>query len=69
VLISGDFNAHHSWWGCDYEDQAGRMLSHLFDSYNLITINDGQPILLLLPNSRRSIIDLVVVPASLAPLC
>jgi len=67
VLISGDLNAHHSWWGCDYEDQ--RMLSHLFDSYNLVTINDGQPTLLLPPNSRRSIIDLVVVPASLAPLC
>jgi len=28
VLISGDvLNAHHSWWGCDYEDQAGRMFS------------------------------------------
>jgi len=43
VLISCDFNAHHSWWGCDYEDKAGRILSHLFDSYNLIPINDGSP--------------------------
>jgi len=69
VLISGDFNAHHSWWGCDYEDQAGRILSHAFDSFNLITINDGRPTLILPPSSRRSIIDLVVVSPSLAPLC
>jgi len=69
VLISGDFNAHHSWWGCEYEDKAGRMLAHLFDAYNLIPINDSQPTIFLSPNSRRSIIDLLVTSSNLAPLC
>jgi len=69
VLISGDFNAHHSWWGCEYEDGAGRMLAHLFDAYNLIPINDGQPTIILSPNSRRSVIDFLVTSSSLAPLC
>jgi len=57
----------HITRGGDYENKADRMLSHLFDSYNLVPINDGQPILLLSPNSRRSVIDLVVVSSDLAP--
>jgi len=24
IIFVGDFNAHHSWWGCDYEDSTGK---------------------------------------------
>jgi len=40
VIFVGDFNAHHSWWGCDYGDSAGKILSHIIDAHCLITLND-----------------------------
>jgi len=29
VIFTGDFNAHHPWWRCNYEDNARKTLSHL----------------------------------------
>jgi len=36
----GDFNAHHSWWVCCYDDSFGRVLSHVIDTHRLIILND-----------------------------
>jgi len=68
-VIAADVNVHYSWWGCDHEDSAGKTLSRLNDIHNLIIINDRLPTILLPPNIKRSIIDLVLVSSSLAPLC
>jgi len=40
VIITEDVNAHHPWWGCDYEDNAGKTLSRLIDIYDLVIVND-----------------------------
>jgi len=69
VIFSGDINVHHPWWGCDYEDNAGKIFSRLIDAHNLIVLNDRLPTVFLHPNARRSVIDLVLVSASLAPQC
>jgi len=66
MVFVGDFNAHYSWWGCDYEDGAGKILARLIDKHNLVIINDGSPTILLPPSARRSMIDLVLVFAFLA---
>jgi len=41
----------------------------LIDTHNLVILNDCLLTILLPPNARRSIIDLVLVSFSLAPLC
>jgi len=69
VIITGGVNAYHPWWECDYEDSAGKILSRLIDAYNLIIINDRLPTILLPPNAKRSVIDLVLVSANLTPMC
>jgi len=69
IIITGDLNAHHFWWGCDYEDSAGKTFSRLIDTHNLVIANDRLPTILLPPNSRKSVIDLVLTTPSLGTLC
>jgi len=68
VIFVGDFNAQ-SWWGCDYEDGAGKILARLIDKYNLVIINDGSSTILLPPGARGSVVDLVLMSANLAHFC
>jgi len=69
VIFIGDFNAHHPWWGCEYEDSAGKILSCIIEIHNLVTLNDRLPTILLHPNAKRSIIDLTLASDDLASLC
>jgi len=55
VIFIGDFNAHHSWWGCDYEDSAGRILTHIIETHDLVTLNDRLPSIILHPKAKRSV--------------
>jgi len=48
VIFTRDFNAYHPWWGCDYEDNAGKTLSRI-DIHNLVTLNDRLSTILLHP--------------------
>jgi len=68
-IIVGDLNAHHSWWGCDYDDQAGKTLSRIIDSFDLVIANDRAPTILLPPNSRNSVIDLTLISSPLSAKC
>jgi len=56
VIFTGDFNAHHSWWGCEYEDPAGRILAQIIDTHDLVILNDKLPTIILYSNARRSLI-------------
>jgi len=66
IIFVGDFNAHHLWWGCEYEDSADKTLSRIIEGHNLVILNDRFPTILLRPNAKRSIIDLVLVSEGLA---
>jgi len=67
IIFIGDMNAHHSWWKFDYENNAGKILSRLIDTYNLVVLNDRLPTILLPPNARYSVIDLVLISSGFAP--
>jgi len=69
VIFIGDFNAHHSWWGCDYEDSAGRILTHIIETHDLVTLNDRLPSIILHPKAKRSVIDLALASNRLAYQC
>jgi len=56
-------------WGCKYESSAGKILSHVIDSHNLIILNDRSFPTFLHPTSKHSIIDLTLVSEEIAPLC
>jgi len=68
IIFVGDFNAH-PWWGCEYEDSAGKILSRIIEIHNLVTLNDRLFTILLHPNAKRSVIDLVLVSEGLASQC
>lgn len=40
-LFSGDFNAHHTQWGCHDINIFGIDLAHIFGNLNYVIINDG----------------------------
>lgn len=67
-MFVGDFNAHHILWGCDSSDRIGKLLARAAEACDICTTNDDLPTLLLPPNAHISIIDLVAVSSSLAPL-
>jgi len=69
IIITRDINAHHLWWGCDYEGSAGKIFSRLIDSYDLVIANDCLPTILLPSNSKKSVIDLVLITPSFAAPC
>jgi len=66
IIFVGDFNAHHPWWGCEYEDSAGKTLSRIIEGHNLVILNDRFPTILLHSNAKRSVIDLVLASEGLA---
>jgi len=68
-VILGDFNAHHSWWGCSFDDSFGKILSNVIDTHRLIILNDRTSPTLFHPTARHSIIDLVISSEDLAAFC
>jgi len=56
VIFVGDFNAHHPWWGCEYEDSADKSLSRIIEDHNLVTLNDRLSTILLHPNATRVLV-------------
>ena len=39
IIITGDFNAHHTFWGDDKIDQKGQAVLDEIDNSNLIILN------------------------------
>ena len=68
-----DFNAHHTSWRCFKSDCPGRVLLSITD-VNVILINNGiinngNPTLLTPSRTNKSVIDITITSANLAPLC
>lgn len=69
ILIGGDFNSHHTSWGCG---KNCRSVTNLFEAAfenDLIILNDGSPTHINNPDQQNSAIDLTVTSANFALLC
>lgn len=43
VLVTGDFNSPHKYWGSSSNSRKGNILSTFIDSTNLVLLNDKSP--------------------------
>jgi len=68
-IVVGDFNAHHSWWGCQHNDSHGNSLSCAIDMHRLILLNDRISPTLLHPTALHSIIDLTLSSENFSTCC
>jgi exonuclease III len=68
VIIVGDFNYHHHYWGNDSDDSTGNKLAKALDFLNWTILNDDKPTFITPPEISKSIIDLTLATASLAPI-
>lgn len=66
VVIGGDFNAHSSVWGNDYQDSKGEIILDIINNSNMILLNDQSktfvPIQL---NRKATAIDLTLCTANI----
>ena len=68
VLILGDFNSHHSAWGCDSICPRGRRLASFLNDEGLCVLNTGSPTHFTMPSGRTSALDLSLASPQLSPL-
>ncbi|CAH2221497.1 jg1323, partial [Pararge aegeria aegeria] len=69
VLVLGDFNAHHTFWGSHSCDGFATLLVDLFDELNICVLNDGTSTRRVYPNQNpRTAVDLSLCSPSLASL-
>lgn len=66
VIIAGDFNAHHSAWGCNTISPRGRDILDVVDDNNLIILNNGDPTTVGTNKWQPNALDLTIVSLSLA---
>lgn len=68
ILLMGDFNAHHTFWGCYYCDSFGHLLFEVCEEANLCLCNDGSPTKTVLPSQNpRTAVDLTLCSPSILP--
>ena len=68
VLILGDFNSHHSAWGCQTVCTRGRLLASFIGDEDLCVLNSGAPTHFTLPSGQTSVLDLSLSSPQLVPL-
>ena len=68
VLILGDFNSHHSAWGCGSICPRGRLLASFLNDESLCVLNTGSPTHFTLPSGSTSALDLSLASPQLSPL-
>lgn len=68
LLLLGDFNAHHTVWGCDQVNTRGRHLERFISQHALCVLNTGQATHFSLPSGRESVLDLSLCSPQLASL-
>lgn len=62
IMILGDFNGHHQYWGSNYSDPRGKLIaSWLEDNDELVLLNSGLPTHFNARNGNSSCIDLTMV--------
>ena len=67
-LILGDFNAHHTLWGCQDVDARGRVLERFICEESLGILNTGTRTHFTMPSGSTSVLDLSLVSPQLMPL-
>lgn len=68
VLLLGDFNSHHSAWGCSRVCTRGRLLASFLNDEDLCLLNTGSPTHFSLPSGNTSALDLSFTSPQLVPL-
>ena len=68
VLLLGDFNSHHSAWGCSRVCTRGRLLASFLTDEDLCLLNTGSPTHFSLPSGNTSALDLSFTSPQLVPL-
>ncbi|XP_033223148.1 uncharacterized protein LOC117176886 [Belonocnema kinseyi] len=69
VLISGDFNSHHSLWGSTRVCQNGEALCTALDDLDFISLNNGKSTYVNRPNESPLILDLTFISPQLFTFC
>jgi hypothetical protein len=69
IYIAGDFNAHHTIWGCHTIDARGRNLLDALDECYLVLLNDTQPTTVGTHSWRPNGLDLTMVSSNIALDC
>ena len=65
--MAGDFNAHHTCWGCDITDIYGTNLLEAVNDQNLVYLNNGSPTIVPTLNTvHKSAVDLTFCSTGLA---
>lgn len=59
-ILGGDFNAHHTCWGCAYVKPRGDSLLDALDDVGAIFLNDGSATRIALPPVESSAVDLTI---------
>ncbi|KAJ8734711.1 hypothetical protein PYW08_013961 [Mythimna loreyi] len=65
-LILGDFNCHHTSWGCTLSSYYGDILLDILDEHNICILNSGSPTRRTGPKENLSAIDLSICTPNLA---
>ncbi|CAH0404751.1 unnamed protein product [Chilo suppressalis] len=69
VYIAGDFNAHHTIWGCHTVDARGRDILDSLENCDLILLNDAQATTVGTDTWRPNGLDLTMVSPVMALNC
>ncbi|CAG9557707.1 unnamed protein product [Danaus chrysippus] len=67
--VKGDFNAHHTFWGCSRIDSRGRAIMDSMDDHDLILLNNGQPTTIGSHIWKPNSLDLTMESSSLFLSC
>ena len=68
MLILGDFNGHHTLWGCRDIDVRGRILERFILEERLVVLNTGTHTHVTMPSGVTSALDLSLSSPQLMPL-
>ncbi|CAD6227394.1 GSCOCG00011987001-RA-CDS [Cotesia congregata] len=69
IILGGDFNSHHTAWGCNNDCLSGSNVVDFSFQNNLIILNDGSPTRNVNFDENKSAIYLTLVSDSIATLC
>lgn len=66
VIVAGDFNAHSTIWGNDFQDSKGEIVLDNINGSNLILLNDQSKTFIPIQNNRNpTAIDLTLATANI----
>lgn len=68
-FVLGDFNAKGTKWGCSEDDPRSKVVSNIFDDFNLSILNTGEVTRIACPPSASSVLDLSLASSSIALNC